>query len=221
MNLQDVRKRMSDIDGDLIQLLEERMELGLRAKRFKKETVDESREEAVLSRVKHNDMALVEETFAGSLFRVVIEESKRLQDQNRRLVGFQGDHGAYSEIAARTLSPQAAHIPCSQFFDIFNGVEEGAFDWGVVPVENSLEGAVTEVNDLLSRTELKVVGEAVLPVHHCLLSSGDTSYREIREVYSHPQALGQCRGFIERNKLSPRPFYDTAAAARMLRRDKP
>jgi prephenate dehydratase len=166
-------------------------------------------------------MALIEEAFAESVFARIIAESKRLQDQGRRLVGFQGEHGAYSEIAARSLAPGGAFIPCAGFADVFKGVEDGSFDLGVVPVENSLEGAVTQVNDLLTRTPLKVVAEAILPVHHCLLASGHTTYRDIREVYSHPQALGQCRGFLERNKLSPVPYYDTAGAARMLGRDKP
>jgi len=90
---------------------------------------------------------------------------------------------------------------------------------GVVPVGHSLEGAVTQVNELLTTTQLKVIGEAKVPVNHCLLATEDTDYREIRMVYSHPQALAQCRGFLTRNKLEPRPFYDTAGAAKMLARD--
>jgi prephenate dehydratase len=155
------------------------------------------------------------------LLRRIIEESRRLQGEGLRLVAFQGEHGAYSEIASRQLVPDGAYVPCMEFSDVFRGVEEGYFDLGVVPVENSLEGAVTQVNDLLTETELKVVGEVKVPLSHCLVASDSTDYRDIRVVYSHPQALAQCRGFLGRNKLEPRPYYDTAGAARMLAREHP
>jgi prephenate dehydratase len=137
------------------------------------------------------------------------------------LVAFQGEHGAYGDVAARKLIPDGACIPCMEFMDVFRGVEEGHFDLGVVPVENSLEGAVTQVNDLLTTTDLKVIGEARIRVNHCLLATDITDYRDIRLVYSHPQALAQCRGFLMRNHLEPRPYYDTAGAAKMLARENP
>jgi prephenate dehydratase len=108
-----------------------------------------------------------------------------------------------------------------EFIDVFRGVEEGYLDLGVVPVENSLEGAVTQVNELLTTTNLKVIGEAKVTVSHCLLATEATDYREIRQVYSHPQALAQCRNFLMRNNLEARPYYDTAGAAKMLARENP
>ena len=124
-------------------------------------------------------------------------------------------------MAARQLVPDGAYIPCLEFIDVFRGVEDGYFDLGVVPVENSLEGAVTQVNDLLTTTDLKVIGEIKVTVSHCLLATEATDYREIRQVFSHPQALAQCRNFLMRNKLEPRPYYDTAGAAKMLARENP
>jgi prephenate dehydratase len=124
-------------------------------------------------------------------------------------------------VAARQLVPKGAYIPCLEFIDVFRGVEEGYFDLGVVPVENSLEGAVTQVNDLLTTTDLKVIGEVKVTVSHCLLATEATDYREIRQVFSHPQALAQCRNFLMRNKLEARPYYDTAGAAKMLARENP
>ncbi|HQT44523.1 MAG TPA: prephenate dehydratase, partial [Candidatus Micrarchaeota archaeon] len=105
--------------------------------------------------------------------------------------------------------------------DVFSAVEKGQLDFGIVPVENSIEGAVNQVNDLLVETSLQIVGEVRIPVHHCLLALPETDYRDIKVVYSHPQALAQCRGFITRNKLEPRPFYDTAGAAMMLSNERP
>ncbi|MFZ1201612.1 MAG: prephenate dehydratase, partial [Desulfobacterales bacterium] len=129
--------------------------------------------------------------------------------------------GAYGEVAARRLVPGAAFIPCLEFNDVFRGVEAGDLDFGVVPVENSLEGAVTPVNDLLTSTTLKVIGEAKIDVKHCLLATEVIDLRQIRLVYSHPQALAQCRNFLMRHKLEARPFYDTAGAAKMLARENP
>ena len=112
-------------------------------------------------------------------------------------------------------------IPCLEFGDVFEGVETGLFDFGMVPVENSLEGGVHEVNDILAGTELKIVGEVVLPIHHCLITLPEMNYHEIRIVYSHPQALAQCRSFLTRHKLEMKPFYDTAGAARWLAAERP
>ena len=108
-----------------------------------------------------------------------------------------------------------------EFVDVFQGVQEGHFDLGVVPVENSLEGAVTQVNDLLTTTDLKVIGENRVAVNHCLLATAAVDVGEIRVVYSHPQALAQCQHFLLQNKLEPRPYYDTAGAAKMLARENP
>ncbi len=94
-------------------------------------------------------------------------------------------------------------------------------DLGAVPIENSLEGAISRVNDLLTRTDLKVVGEARVPINRHLLAPRGTDRRDLRVVYSHPQALGQCHRFLEEAGLESRPFYDTAGAAHMVARERP
>jgi prephenate dehydratase len=86
----------------------------------------------------------------------------------------------------------------------------------VVPVENSLGGAIVEVSDLLIARGLSVIGEVVVPVRQCLLALPGTRLEDIRTVHSHPQALTQCRAFLAEQGLEARPFYDTAGAARWL-----
>jgi prephenate dehydratase/chorismate mutase len=221
MKLDEIRYKIDRIDRELLVLLQERMGLALRSKKFKEIISDPRREEDLLARAERLNLDLVERSFTRQLLQTIIQESKRLQEEDRKLVAFQGEHGAYGEVASRKLVPNGAYIPCLEFVDVFRGVEEGDLDLGVVPVENSLEGAVTQVNDLLTTTRLKVVGEIKVPVKHCLLATRGTDYREIRVVYSHPQALAQCRGFLMRNKLEPHPFYDTAGAAKMLARESP
>lgn len=221
MELEGILKKIDKVDRELLVLLQERMGLVLRSKKFKKTVGDPVREQNFLARIERLNLDLIERSFTRQLLKTIIEESKRLQEEDRLLVAFQGEHGAYGEVAARNLVPSGAYIPCLEFVDVFRGVEEGYFDLGVVPVENSLEGAVTQVNDLLTTTSLKVAGETKVAVNHCLLSTETTDYREIRLVYSHPQALAQCRNFLMRNNLEPRPYYDTAGAAKMLARENP
>ena len=221
MKLNEIRSKIDKIDRELLVLLQERMGFSLRTKKFKIDTVDHQREATLLARAERMSLDLVERSFTRQLLKTILTESKRLQDEDRPLVAFQGEHGAYGEVAARTLVPGGASIPCLEFVDVFRGVEEGEFDLGVVPVENSLEGAVTQVNDLLTDTPLKVVGEAKIPVNHCLLVTEFVDFGDLRQIYSHPQALAQCRGFLMRNRLEPMPYYDTAGAAKMIARENP
>lgn len=221
MKLEEIRRKIDKIDRELLVLLQERMGLALRSKKFKSTVADPKREEAVLARAERMSLDLLERSFARQLLRTIIAESKRIQEGNRQLVSFQGEHGAYGEVASRSLVPGGAYIPCMEFVDVFRGVEEGHFDLGVVPVENSLEGAVTQVNDLLTTTGLHVIGEAKVPVNHCLLAPQENDLNRIRVVYSHPQALAQCQLFLRRHQLEARPYYDTAGAAKMLARENP
>ncbi len=222
MNIEELRGKISLIDSEIVKLLGMRMEIGLRTTKLKGEVTDTVREKAVLDGIrKRCTGALLKPEFCEKIFTEIIDETKSLQAKKLRLAGFQGEHGAYSEMAVRMFDSNAVALPCREFADVFSAVERGQLDIGVVPVENSLEGSVTSVNDLLVETGLQIIGEVNVPVHHCLLALPDTDYRDIKIVYSHPQALGQCRGFISRNKLDPRPFYDTAGAAMMISNDRP
>jgi prephenate dehydratase/chorismate mutase len=221
MKLNEINKKIDKIDRELLVLLQERMGLSLRSRKFQEASGETAHEENLLERMERMNLDLIKTSFSRQLLKTIIEESKRLQDEERRLVAFQGEHGAYGDVAARMLVPGGAYIPCLEFIDVFRGVEERYLDLGVVPVENSLEGAVTQVNDLLTTTHLNVIGEVKVDVNHCLLATEAKDYREIRVVYSHPQALAQCRDFLMRNKLEPRPYYDTAGAAKMLARENP
>jgi prephenate dehydratase/chorismate mutase len=221
MNLEEIRRKIDKIDRELLVLLQERMSLAIRSRKFKSSVVDAQREEIVMSRAERMQLALVPGSFARLLLRTIIEESKRLQQEDRQLVAFQGEPGAYGEVACRHLVPGGAYIPCMEFVDVFQGVAESHLDLGVVPVENSLEGAVTQVNDLLTTTDLKVVGEVRVPVNHCLLATEQLDVSDLRVVYSHPQALAQCQRYLIKHRLEARPYYDTAGAAKMLARENP
>ncbi len=220
VNLKEIRSNIDNIDQQLLILMRHRMEYALQAGKHKNAVHDPSREESVFKNVTTKASSLMQEPFIRYLYEKIVSESKELQHRGLKLVGFQGEHGAWSEIAIHSLGNSTVPIPCLEFADVFAGVANHDFELGMVPIENSLEGSVTEVNDLLVETNLKIVAEAVIPIHHNLLALPGTSHQEIKSVYSHPQALGQCRAFISRNKLEPRPFYDTAGAARWLAREQ-
>lgn len=221
MNLKEIRKKIDSIDGQILQLLNTRMEQVLIANKFKTEVEDIKREKEILDRLRNRHTGLVPTGFIDKIYNGIIHESKRLQRDHYDLIAFQGEHGAYSEEASILWNSRLVPFPCRSFADIFEGVQSGVYDYGIVPVENTLGGSIDQVNQLLIHADLHVVGAVELPVRHCLLALPDTDHREIRSVYSHPQALSQCRQFLARNNLEPVPYTDTAGAAKMLAETRP
>ncbi|MFQ5920867.1 MAG: prephenate dehydratase [Nitrososphaerales archaeon] len=133
-------------------------------------------------------------------------------------VAFQGERGAYSEMAALKHFGSGIELaPHRTFSDVFEAVESGKVDHAIVPIENSTEGSVNETYDLLLNTGLMVGNEVYLRVVHCLIGYSDSSAEKVRAVYSHPQALGQCRTFIKSRGFETVPFYDTAGSVKMLK----
>ncbi len=131
-------------------------------------------------------------------------------------VAFQGEHGAYSEEAIiQHFGESIKTLPCHAFEHIFDAVEAGEADYGFLPVENSTAGSINKSYDLLLEHDLKVHGEALLRVRHCLLTLPGKA-ATIREVRSHPQALAQCEGYLNRHNLVAVPWYDTAGSAKDL-----
>ncbi len=129
-------------------------------------------------------------------------------------VAFQGEKGAYSEGAAIHFFKDVETIPYPTFYEVLESTEQGKSDYAVLPVENSLEGSVGESYDLLLTTNLSVIGEIYYRIKHCLIGFNDLE--KIDTVYSHPQALGQCRKFIQEHKLRSIPTYDTAGSVKIL-----
>ncbi|MCX6551401.1 MAG: prephenate dehydratase [Acidobacteria bacterium] len=214
--LSDLRAQIDDTDRKLLRLLDQRIEFALRTARLKPAVTDAGREAEVLSNVRAAAYGLLSAEFVTDLYRAIIEEGKRLQARRPRFGGFQGEHGAWSEMALEQWDANLVPVPCRTFADVFDGVGAGSFDRGIVPVENTLGGSVVEVSDLLIGTPLSIVGEVRVPVRQCLLALPGTALDEIRTVRSHPQALAQCRRFLAHRGLEAQPFYDTAGAARWL-----
>jgi prephenate dehydratase/chorismate mutase/prephenate dehydratase len=220
MKLDKIIRDMRLTDFEILKLLRKRMELSLKALKFDDSFCEADNELEIRENIKKYS-GIINTDFAENLYREIIFECNRLKERKLILTGFQGEHGAYGELASKKFSSSFIPMPCREFFDVFEGVIQGHLDYGIVPVENSIEGPVNQVNDLLINTDIYITGEVNVPVNHCLLALPDTEPGEIKVVYSHPQALGQCREFINSNRFEAIAFYDTAGAAMMLSEKRP
>tara|TARA_Y100000590_G_scaffold459455_1_gene616587 strand:+ start:17125 stop:17943 length:819 start_codon:yes stop_codon:yes gene_type:complete len=131
-------------------------------------------------------------------------------------ISFQGEHGAYSENAARKFYKDKMETnPCSTFEDALKSTENGKSNFSILPVENSIEGTVGQSIDAITNTNLNAIGEVYLKIEHCLIGSG--KLEDVDTVYSHPQALGQCSEFIQSMNLKTVPTYDTAGSVKIIK----
>lgn len=138
-------------------------------------------------------------------------------EDGRLAVACQGVDCSYASIACKKafIQPDIHFFP--NFEDVFSAVSQGLCPYGVVPIENTLAGSVTENYDLMLEHNLSIVGSVTIPVDHCLLTLPDTKLEEIHTVYSHSQALHQCSEFFKNNRqMQAREFSNTAAAAQYV-----
>lgn len=131
-------------------------------------------------------------------------------------VAFQGELGAFSEEAVHRFFGQGVEpIPRRGFAEVGEAVVGGSVDFGLLPIENSLAGSVVGSYDVLSGGGLEVLGEVVIPIHHCLLGVRGSTLAQVTHVLSHPVALAQCQKFLQsHSSMEAVVFYDTAGAAR-------
>ena len=135
-------------------------------------------------------------------------------------VAFQGERGAFSEIAAINFFGSSIEpVPCKTFEEVFKKISCKEADYGFLPIENSQTGGINESHDLLLHQELFAMGEVKLNVEHCLITKEEIDFKLIKKVYSHPQALAQCEGFLSKNLPHCQiiPVYDTAGSVKMIK----
>jgi prephenate dehydratase len=131
-------------------------------------------------------------------------------------ISFQGEPGANSDTACRNVYPSMEPMPCATFEDAFNAVESGKADLAMIPIENTIAGRVADIHYLLPESKLHIVGEYFLPIHFHLMTLPGTKIEQVKAVFSHIHALGQCRKVIRRHRWKPVVAGDTAGAARMV-----
>jgi prephenate dehydratase len=151
------------------------------------------------------------QTYPAPAARLVDEMVAAAAAVPERAVAFQGAPGANSHIAVDEAFPDGLPLPCFGFEDAIDAVREGRAGCALIPIENSLHGRVADMHFLLPESGLVITGEHFLGIRHCLLGSGTLG--EVKEVMSHPQALGQCRHWLRGKGIRAIPYPDTAAAA--------
>jgi chorismate mutase/prephenate dehydratase len=220
MSLEDLRKKIDKTDAEIVRLLAERIRtaeaIGREKQKQGKQVENLGREEEVIANVRRlAEQANISVEGVENIFRRVVNVSKSAEGLT---VAFQGELGAYSEEAAVNYFGPAIEVkPCESLDAVFDSVERETAHFGVVPIENSLEGSISQVYDLLLESSLKVRGEIELRVTHCLIANPGARLDLIKRVYSHPQALGQCRAFLKHLDCELVPTYDTAGSVKMIK----
>jgi len=166
----EIRKKIDLLDFKILKLLNERMEQTLLTKKFKSNVEDKERDKEVLARAMKKSTGIIHPKFTEKIYMEILKESKELQKKDHRLIAFRGEHGAYGDVAATEWNRELISVPCREFTEVFEGVRSGLYDFGIVPVENTLGGVVGQVNELLIHADLRVVGAVELPIHLCLLA---------------------------------------------------
>lgn len=242
MDLLEIRGKLDEVDRQIVELYEKRMELCSKVAEYKIETgkkvFDKQREMEKLTKVKsltHNEFNShgIEE-----LFEQIMSMSRKLQykmlaehgsigklpfigvdelDVNKARVVFQGAEGAYSHIAMNTYfgdSVNAFHV--DSFRDAMSAIDEGSADFAVLPIENSTAGIVSEIYDLLCEFENYIVGEQIIKIEHCLLGVPGATESDIKTVYSHPQSLMQSARFLSEHDWRQISMHNNAFAAQKV-----
>lgn len=128
-------------------------------------------------------------------------------------IAFMGAEGSNSDLACRQSCPYMSTLACPSFEDVFEAVSSGKAALGMIPIENSQAGRVAEIHHLLPKTSLHIVGEYFQHIEHCLLAAKGATLTSVKDVYSHPQGLLQCRNHLREMKLATHSYSSTAQAA--------
>ncbi len=245
-DLLGLRDKIDEIDREIVRLFEERMEVSRKVADFKirtgKAVFDKEREAEKLKKIKELAHTPFNATGAEELFQQVMSMSRKLQYQlltehgieeersytmvdrlprEQVRVVFQGVEGAYSYAAMHGFfggDIESFHV--QTWKDAMDAIVSGRADYGVLPIENSTAGIVAEIYDLLVDYDLYIVGEQIIRCEHALLGLPEASIEDIQVVYSHPQALMQCKTFLEGHpQWDTREMGNTAVSAKKVKED--
>ena len=245
MDISEVRKQLDECDSEIVKLFEKRMQLSEEVAAAKLESgkgvLDKDREKAKLAKVSAMVNGELNEEGVRELFRLLMSMSKKLQykmllESGRHInlpfipvddirtgsprVVFQGDEGAYSQLAMKKYfgdDVDCIHVP--SFRAAMSVISEGSADYAVLPIENSTAGIVSEIYDLLAEYENYIVAEQVIKIEHCLMGVKGAQISDIKTVFSHPQSLMQSARFLEKYDWKQISMPNTAFAAKKVATD--
>lgn len=195
-DLKSLRERIDRLDDELLTLFNRRASLAQQIGHLKEDgtVLRPEREAQILRRLQSANTGPLANEAIARLFTEVMSHCRALEAP--LTVAYLGPQGTFSEQACiKRFGGAICGTPCASIDEVFHAVESGAVQYGVVPVENSTEGAVGRTLDLLLGTSLQICGEVMLQVHQCLLSA-ESDLASIKKVYSHPQSFGQCQVWL-------------------------
>ncbi len=199
--IQTLRKKIDAVDDKILELLNRRarivQEVGKAKSKTQTSYYKPQREREILRRLEAQNSGPFPRSAIQPVFREIISACRALQAETT--VAFLGPPATFSHAAClQHFGSSVRTIPGNMIRDVFEAVERGKADYGVVPIENSTEGSVGQTLDMLIESGVKICGEIVTKISHDLLSRSGRS-EEVRKIYSHPQALGQCREWLRKN----------------------
>jgi chorismate mutase/prephenate dehydratase len=221
--LKKLREQIDGLDDQLLALFNQRAALAQQIGHLKEEgtVLRPEREAQILRRLQEGNTGPLGNAAIAQLFTEVMSQCRALEAPLS--VAYLGPMGTYSEEAViKRFGRAAERLGVTSIDEVFRGVESGRVNCGVVPVENSTEGAVGRTLDLLPGSQLKICGEVSLPIHHCLLiKPGALFDGRIREVVAHPQALAQCQNWLNVNlpHVARIPVSSNAEGAQLAAND--
>lgn len=233
--LEDYRKEIDLIDKELVSLFERRMDLAVKVGEYKKENnlpiLNEAREKEVIkkniSKLKNINYSNITEEF----FEKIMELSRSLQknivkeeadessiNKEEMVIGYQGLEGAFSEEAVLKFFNNPKNTKKYEHFeDVFEAIAKKEINYGVLPIENSYTGAISEVYDLLVKYGFYIIGEECVKIDQHLIGIKGAALEEIEEIYSHPQGFHQSKKFLSQfDKVKLIPYYNTAISAKYV-----
>lgn len=241
MSLKEIRKEIDQIDNELVNLFVKRMNCSRKVAEAKMKNntpiLNQAREQEILDKVENNAKEFGKEArvFFSSLMEIsrsyqydlinsdnnlekTIHKAKKIlnRDKSGIKVGCFGTVGTYTNIACNNFFTNANLNFYKHFKDIFNAIENDEIEFGVLPIENSLAGSVTDVYDLVIKHRYYIVGGIDVPVNNCLAVKKDTDINNVKEVYTYTQPLHQCSKFIEEKGYKTNEYSSTAAAAKFV-----
>src|SRR5882672_2569979 len=198
MNIPEHRKAIDHLDEQIVKLLNDRtrhvLEIGGIKLKAGEEIYAPHRELAVLQRICKLNPGPIPDESLRAIYREIMSSALALEKS--MTIAYLGPEATFTHQAAiRRFGSSLRYSAQKTISDVFAEVSRHRADYGVVPVENSTEGVVTHTLDMFVDSELKIVAQIVMPVQHCLLSNCKRA--EVKKLFAHPQALGQCRGWVQ------------------------
>lgn len=244
MGLEEMRQRIDEINKEMNRLFSERMAISASVAEYKKQNglpiYDRERERSIIhtavnscdepmkdyTRVFFNTVMNLSRSYQNSLSSGNEELSARIEKSisetpsvfpRDAIVACQGAEGAYSQIACDKLFPSSCILYFERFENVFSAVEKGLCKYGILPIENSSYGSVNEVYDLMKKHSFHIVRAVKLRIEHGILAKKGTKLSDIKEIFSHEQAIGQCSEFLASHpEIKVNVVENTAVAARFV-----